>query len=78
MILDRETERRAHSVRRSHKTRLQRRARWIWQAVWQNEPWRLWEQSNGDNRKPCSCYMCGNPRKWFGKATYQEQRAVIG
>lgn len=22
----------------------------------------------------CSCYMCGNPRKWFGERTVQERR----
>ena len=22
----------------------------------------------------CSCYMCGNPRKWFTELTMQEQR----
>ena len=22
---------------------------------------------------PCSCWMCGNPRKWFGDATVQER-----
>jgi len=22
----------------------------------------------------CSCYACGNPRKWFGEATIQERR----
>lgn len=21
---------------------------------------------------PCSCWMCGNPRKYFGTKTYQE------
>ena len=21
----------------------------------------------------CSCWMCGNPRKWFGEETRQEQ-----
>jgi hypothetical protein len=23
---------------------------------------------------PCSCWMCGNPRKWFGLKTIQERR----
>ena len=27
--------------------------------------------------KPCSCYMCGNPRKHFGEITRQEQKAPI-
>lgn len=22
--------------------------------------------------KPCSCYMCGNPRGWWGEQTSQE------
>lgn len=22
---------------------------------------------------PCSCWMCGNPRKWFGDVTVQER-----
>ena len=24
-------------------------------------------------RKPCSCYMCGNPRRHFGEITRQEE-----
>ena len=23
---------------------------------------------------PCSCWMCGNPRKWFKTPTIQERR----
>lgn len=30
---------------------------------------------NGDNLAVCSCYMCGNPRRFFGDATMQENRA---
>ena len=26
----------------------------------------------------CSCWMCGNPRKWFGERTVQERRAMQG
>lgn len=25
--------------------------------------------------KPCSCFMCGNPRKFWGELTMQERRA---
>lgn len=25
---------------------------------------------------PCSCWMCGNPRKYFGDRTIQELRAM--
>jgi hypothetical protein len=24
--------------------------------------------------KNCSCFMCGNPRKWFGEPTVQEKK----
>lgn len=27
--------------------------------------------------KLCSCEMCGNPRRWFGTRTRQEQRAML-
>ena len=29
-------------------------------------------------RTPCSCAMCGNPRRRSGKATLQERRAAAG
>ena len=25
-------------------------------------------------RKPCSCFMCGNPRRHFGEKTIRERR----
>jgi hypothetical protein len=27
------------------------------------------------NRKKCSCWMCGNPRRYFGELTMQERKA---
>ena len=27
--------------------------------------------------KPCSCYMCGNARKYSGMVTLQERRAAL-
>lgn len=27
--------------------------------------------------KPCSCYMCGNPRKFLKKRTRQELRSLL-
>jgi hypothetical protein len=27
------------------------------------------------DRVPCSCYMCGNPRRFYGNVTMQELRA---
>jgi len=28
-------------------------------------------------RRPCSCWMCGNPRKYFGTQTRQELKAAL-
>ena len=28
--------------------------------------------------KVCSCFMCGNPRRFRGKPTIQERRALLG
>jgi len=30
-----------------------------------------------NRRKPCSCYVCGSPRKWHGTQTLQETRADV-
>lgn len=30
-----------------------------------------------DTPTPCSCHMCGNPRKWWNEETVQERRAFI-
>ena len=27
--------------------------------------------------RPCSCYMCGNPRKYYGVVTRQEKIAAL-
>ncbi len=44
-----------------------------------------WYMSDGDPRRigmaartpmSCSCYMCGNPRKYRGGLTMQERRAL--
>lgn len=28
-----------------------------------------------NNISACSCYMCGNPRKWWNEKTWQEKKA---
>jgi hypothetical protein len=30
-----------------------------------------------DNLKKCSCWMCGNPRKYEGRSTVQERRQLL-
>jgi hypothetical protein len=29
-----------------------------------------------DTPTPCSCWMCGNPRRWVGERTFQERRRL--
>lgn len=31
-------------------------------------------QRLADNLASCSCWMCGNPRRWLGEVTMQERR----
>ena len=68
--------------RRRDFLRMKERARKV-QAEWWNthhtDP-KLDEPSSklANNLKACSCYMCGNPRKWWRKAkTFQEIKADI-
>lgn len=32
-----------------------------------------WAARHADNLKSCSCWMCGNPRRWLKKPTIQEK-----
>ena len=34
-------------------------------------------QRLADNLASCSCWMCGNPRRWFGELTMQEIRQDV-
>ena len=40
------------------------------------DPWRADRieqyRHNADNLRICSCWMCGNPRKWFGERDRRE------
>lgn len=40
-----------------------------------NEDRTAWIRRSAVTPHPCSNYCCGNPRKWFGDSTLQEQRA---
>lgn len=37
---------------------------------------RTWKIVKREERRPCSCPMCGNPRKWTGQPTLAERRAA--
>ena len=53
-----------------------------WTYCGMDEDWRLWYgTTNYNNRKPCSCWMCRNPRKTFKgneKITIQERKFNAG
>lgn len=63
--------------RRRDFLRMKERARRIQKRWWQVN---ITEESCSklaNNIKICSCYMCGNPRKWWDEITIQEKRAII-
>ena len=43
-------------------------------ASWSEEEKLQHQKRMAENRKPCSCYMCGNPRKHWKDKTMQEKR----
>ncbi len=68
-------------MRRDRGYRLGRIARWkkrvrsYYGGVHSDEPRRIgWLSST---RTPCSCWMCGNPRRYRGEVTLQERRAEL-
>lgn len=57
--------------RREHKARMKRHAR----RIYPDWPGAV---ENADNLKVCSCWMCGNPRRWLkgsDRLTLQERVA---
>lgn len=60
------------AIRRSHQKRLSRkRANYLIAKNCVNEK-QLAKLVN--TPKPCSCYMCGNPRKYFNEITIHEKK----
>lgn len=61
------------AIRRHHIKRLKRN-----RIIWWGRKLDAKEISQVvDTPTPCSCSMCGNPRKWFGESTIQERKAEI-
>lgn len=52
------------------KKRVRKRLRW-----WELEPTPFRLGKYADTPKPCSCYMCGNPHRYWNEMTRQELRA---
>lgn len=65
------------ALRRHHKRRLLQKARKIvegWFGPFPEETKELIAHRVYNNLKPCSCWMCGNPRKYEKKVTLQEYK----
>ena len=60
------------ALRRHHIARLKRARRFYFWLDWTENPVALGRLVH--TATPCSCYMCGNPRKYFLELTVQERR----
>jgi hypothetical protein len=58
--------------RRHHVERLKHNRRFHWGQDLSLRP-KAWAQAV-DTPTPCSCYACGNARRWWGEETIQERR----
>lgn len=58
--------------RRQDAARMRSRARRLpWYGSWPKI------ELFSDTMKICSCYMCGNPRKWYKRRTLAERRSDL-
>ena len=58
------------ALRRHHRERLKNKRKHHWGRNLTDE-----ERAGAvDTPTPCSCYMCGNPRRYFNELTIQERR----
>ncbi|GAK58658.1 hypothetical protein U27_05632 [Candidatus Vecturithrix granuli] len=61
------------AIRRHHRERLKKKRRWHFGRI-------LTEDEQGkvvDTPTPCSCSLCGNPRRHFHELTVQERRIAF-
>jgi len=58
------------AIRRHHIERLKNNRRTHWNRVLSKEELGMVVETP----TPCSCFMCGNPRKYFKQKTNQEKR----
>lgn len=57
----------SRAERRFKKDLMKKRAKEVY--PWMTEPHKL-----ADNLKSCSCFVCGNPRKWWRDPTLSEKK----
>ncbi len=66
---------RDRAYRRHQLERVKRLVRLYYGGVHRSDPRRLGGLAH--TRTPCSCWMCGNPRRYRRELTLQEQRAHL-
>jgi hypothetical protein len=64
------------AIRRHHLARLKRARRFYFGRNLTNEAVILGKLAN--TATPCSCFMCGSPRRYFLELTMQERRLFQG
>ena len=62
------------SVRRHHKERMKAKAKQLYRWWYSQGGYQVHPKAHhyADNLALCSCYGCGNPRKWFNRVTIKE------
>ncbi len=68
------------ALRRHHRQRMIRRVMRIWGVQWvdeDEEARRLRALRLYNNMSKCSCWICGNPRRYEGRPTLQEKRQLL-
>ena len=63
---------RDRAFRRAQDARLKERVRKYYGGYAKHDPKAIGKLAQ--TRTPCSCSMCGNPRRWFGDPTLAEVR----
>lgn len=69
---------RKRAIRRHHYDRLKKTRKNYWGRTWNNHP--MDEGQLGvvaNTPTPCSCFGCGNPRKYFKTITTQEWKSLL-
>ena len=67
---------RSRAFRRDHEERIKRRVRGYYNGYAAELPRHLGRIAHA--RQLCSCWLCGNPRRYVGERTVQERRAASG
>ena len=74
LSVNRRTAMRSRAFRRHHEERIKRRVRRYYGGYAAERPRHLGRIAH--SRQPCSCWMCGNPRRHVGERTLQEEAFV--